>query len=225
MNKKLYGEELVKGKPFYPLAAFRNKLFLYIITAFIGISTGIFGLAGFIIFVSSFDSDPADSQFGQWLAASSPGLVLFYLLFWLGLIPILAVLVDYYVRKMEFAILDNEVIVKKGIINRTIKHIPFRTITNVSSRYGVYDRLLGIGTVQIETAGKSGQQTGPEAKIEGINNFTQVRDLILEALRQFRGQYATATELEPRLILPTTDQGFHKDMVAELREIKEILSK
>ena len=225
VNNKLYNEEIVKGKPFYPLTAFRNKLFLYIITAFLGISTGIFGLGGFIIFVSSFDSDPADSQFRQWLVTYSPGFILVYLLIWFGLIPILAILVDYYVRKMEFVILDNEVIVKKGIINRTIKHIPFRTITNVSSRYGVYDRLFGIGTVQLETAGKSGQQTGPEAKIEGINNFTQVRDLILEVLRQFRGQYATTTELEPQSFISTTDQTFHKTMVAELREIKEILSK
>ncbi|MHA2227556.1 MAG: PH domain-containing protein [Candidatus Hodarchaeales archaeon] len=123
----------------------------------------------------------------------------------------------------------SEVIVKKGLINKQVKHIPFRTIANVSSRYGPYDRLLGLGTVEIETAGKSGQQTGPEAKIEGIPNFNAVGDYILTKLRQFRTQYATTTEVAaeaPQLPpLPLAEQDFHRQMLTEIREIKERLSK
>ncbi|MFX0207640.1 MAG: PH domain-containing protein, partial [Candidatus Hodarchaeota archaeon] len=140
---------------------------------------------------------------------------------------IAAFLVVIYTNTMEFQVLENEVIVKKGVINKEVKHIPLRNITNVSSRFGIYDRLFGIGTVEIETAGKSGQTTGPEAKIEGIRNFFEVRDLILDSLRQFRGQYTTTTEVEPSLpvSVPITEQEFHKEMLAEIREIKELLSK
>ncbi len=221
----MYLEEIVKGQPFYPLATLRNKFFLYVITAFFVITAAIFGLGSFIAFVSGFDNDPSGDDFGLWISANWPGLVFVYFLIWLCLIPILFALIDYYVRTMEFVILDNEVILKKGVINKEVKHIPFRTITNVSSRYGIYDRFFGIGTCELETAGKSGQQMGPEAKIEGIRNFIEVRDLILDMLRQFRGQYATATELEPPPPPLTTGLGFYSEMISELREIKRILSK
>jgi uncharacterized membrane protein YdbT with pleckstrin-like domain len=138
-----------------------------------------------------------------------------------------AILTVFYVRGIEYQIGEREVIVKKGIINKMEKHIPFRTITNISSRYGVYDRIFGIGTVQIETAGKSGQQTGPEEKIEGIANYFEVRDEVLDVLRQFRHQYATTTETpEDALVEPVkTSSSFEKQLLNELKDIKEILSK
>ncbi|MFX1286451.1 MAG: PH domain-containing protein [Promethearchaeota archaeon] len=219
----LYLEEIVKGKPFYPLTALRSKFFLYVITAFIVITAAIFGLGSFIAFVGGFDSDSSGDDLGQWISANWPGLVIVYFFIWFCIIPILFFLIDYYVRTMEFVILDNEVILKKGVLNKEVKHIPFRTITNVSSRYGIYDRLFGIGTCELETAGKSGQQMGPEAKIEGIRNFIEVRDFILEMLRQFRGQYVTTTEVEPTTP-PTVRLGFHKELLNELREIKRIIS-
>ena len=221
----MYLEEIVKGKPFYPLTALRNKFSLYVITAFVVITAAIFSLGSFIAFVGGFESDPSGDDFGQWISANWSGLVVVYFFIWLCLIPILFALIDYYVRTMEFVILDNEVILKKGVINKEVKHIPFRTITNVSSRYGVYDSFFRIGTCEIETAGKSGQQMGPEGKIEGIRNFIEVRDLILDILRQFRGQYATATELEPPPSPPRKGLGFHMEMLTELQEIKRILTK
>ncbi|MHA2203840.1 MAG: hypothetical protein ACW991_09135, partial [Candidatus Hodarchaeales archaeon] len=118
----MYLEEIVKGKPFYPLAALRNKFFLYVITAFFVISAAIFGLGSFIAFVSGFDSDPSGDDFGQWISANWLGLVFVYFFIWFCLIPILFVLIDYYVRTMEFVILDNEVILKKGVINKEVKH-------------------------------------------------------------------------------------------------------
>ena len=42
---------------------------------------------------------------------------------------------------------------------------------------------------------------------------------------QFRGQYATATELEPPPSPPPKGSGFHMEMLTELQEIKRILSK
>lgn len=220
-------ETIQKGKPFYPVSAFRNKLFLYIITTFTVITGAILTLGGIIVFFVSLDDEPSDDGFGRWLEASSQDLIFLYLIISVILMLLAAILVVFYVRNIEFIIEDTEVIVKKGIINRTVKHVPFRTITNVSSRYGIYDRLFGLGTCEIETAGKSGQQTGPEEKIEGIRNFRDVRDVVLRELRRFRGQYATTTELEqpPHYEESIGDLVIQKELLDELREIKEILSK
>lgn len=217
----------MKGKPFYPLAAFRNKLFLYIITIFVVVTSCIISLGALIAFFTSLDSEPSDGDFGLFIANNLYFLELIYIIVCFSIMLIAAILVVIYTRTMEFQILENEVIVKKGVINKEVKHIPLRNITNVSSRFGIYDRFFGIGTVEIETAGKSGQQTGPEAKIEGISNFFEVRDLILDSLRQFRGQYTTTTELEPPVIpkIPNLEQEFHSQMLTEIREIKKLLSK
>ncbi|MFW9778907.1 MAG: PH domain-containing protein [Candidatus Heimdallarchaeota archaeon] len=215
-------DEILEGVPFHPLGRFRNKLILWTVTGIVIIGLGIIGLFTLIGFVSQFDSDQSASDFP--FIITSEIFWIWYFALSLIVVVVAIILADYYTRTMEFQVLDKEIIVRKGILNKEEKHVPFRTVTNVSSRYGLYDRIFSIGTVQIETAGKSGQQTGPEAKIEGIPNFLEVRDLILIKLREYRGQYATTTELEP--VLPSVSapkHDFHRQMLAEIREIKEIL--
>ncbi|MFX1507685.1 MAG: PH domain-containing protein [Promethearchaeota archaeon] len=219
-------KSIQKGEPFYPISAFRNKLFLYIISTFIAITGAIITFGGIITFFSSLDTDTSNDDFGRWLSAAFPDLVVWYFFLSFVLMLLVAIMVVYYVRNIEFIIEDTEVIVKKGLINKTIKHVPFRTITNVSSRYGIYDRIFGIGTCEIETAGKSGQQTGPEEKIEGIRDFREVRDVILNELRRFRGQYATTTEVEQAIRYEESsgDIVFQRELLDELRQIKKVLT-
>ncbi|MDH4212335.1 MAG: PH domain-containing protein [Candidatus Thorarchaeota archaeon] len=110
-----------------------------------------------------------------------------------------------YVRRIEYSVLGwegdamPEIYTRKGIINITKKHVPFRTIVNVRTRKGIFDRLFGIGTVLIETAGGSTgvQPTGlisviiqrlrseAEEKIEGIKFHEELRDFILREMRFF----------------------------------------
>ncbi len=212
---------------FRPLSAFRNKLFLYNITTFLGITTAIVLFTLFLTFMVGIGGDSGDKDFSVFL--TNNGTLLWTIYFTLSFIIMLcaAILTVFYVRGIEYQIGEREVIVKKGIINKMEKHIPFRTITNISSRYGVYDRIFGIGTVQIETAGKSGQATGPEEKIEGIANYFEVRDEILDVLRQFRHQYATTTETpETGIVEPRKSSGsFEQQLLNELKDIKDILSK
>ena len=216
--------KFVKGEPFYPVSAFRNKLFLYIITTFVVVTGSILALGVIIDFFIRLDDDPTDDGFGRWLAAAAQDLIVWYLIISVISMLLAAILTIYYVRYIEYSIEETEVIVKKGIINRTIKHVPFRTITNVSSRYGIFDRIFGIGTCEIETAGKSGQQTGPEEKIEGIRNFREVRDVVLEELRKFRTQYATTTEPIQPVEDSLGDLVYQREVLDELREIKKVLS-
>lgn len=212
---------------FRPLSAFRNKLFLYNITAFLGITTAIVLFTLFLTFVTGIGGDSGDKEFATFFINNATFLWTAYFTLCFIIMLSAAILTVFYVRGIEYQIGEREVIVKKGIINKMEKHIPFRTITNISSRYGVYDRIFGIGTVQIETAGKSGQATGPEEKIEGIANYFEVRDEILDVLRQFRHQYATTTETpETGIVEPRKSSGsFEQQLLNELKDIKDILSK
>ena len=121
-----------------------------------------------------------------------------------------------------------EIYVQKGIITRTKKHVPFRTITNIASRAGPMDRLFGIGNIEIHTAGQSGgsqySQGGPEEKLEGIVFFEEVRDFVLNELRRFRTPYVTGTEIPTADdFLPTTSGAIEDEIIGTLREIRDIL--
>ncbi|WP_455464247.1 PH domain-containing protein, partial [Candidatus Hodarchaeum mangrovi] len=206
---------------FYPEITFGLKIILTYITIMILITMGIGLLIGFIGYTSQFDTD---MEFINWW--NSDGIYLAQIYFFIMFLTIvIALFVSiYYTMTIEYQITNSEVIVKKGVLNKTVKHIPFRTITNVSSRYGPFDRIFRLGTCEIETAGKSGQQTGPEAKIEGIKNFLTIRDEILEEIRKFKGQYTTTTELDTQE-KPVLEENFLKAILVELKEIKEVLSK
>ncbi len=109
-----------------------------------------------------------------------------------------------YVKKIEYSVLGwsgesmPEIYTKRGIITITKRHVPFRTVTYVRTRQGIFDRIMGIGTVLIETAGGS---VGPpptgivplliqklgggdsEERVEGIRFHEELRDYILREMR------------------------------------------
>ena len=139
-----------------------------------------------------------------------------------------------YVRSIEYAVISEsgtampEVYVKKGIINITRKHVPFRTITNIASRAGVFDRMFRIGTVEIQTAGYSGGPTGqggPEEKLEGIMFYQELAQFVLRELRRFRDPYTTGTEVVSPLDepVPRSDSTLDDEILLALRDIREIL--
>jgi uncharacterized membrane protein YdbT with pleckstrin-like domain len=124
-----------------------------------------------------------------------------------------------YIDAISYQVHGTEVVVFKGLLNKTEKHVPFRTITNILSRAGPFDRLLGIGSVFIETAGQAGPRRGPEERIEGIRVYKEVRDFILKELRKVRAPYTTTTEIEEE----SPASGESAAIVKELREIKGLL--
>ena len=149
-------------------------------------------------------------------------------LFWL--IPTL-MLTPLYFRSIEYSVKAEsgdsmpEIYSKRGIITVTRRHVPFRTITNISSKAGPFDRLFKIGSVHIETAGYSGtSQKGPEEALNGIVFYEELRDFILKELRKFKEPYTRGTEVvypveEPVPRIP----GLDDEMLITLREIRDIL--
>jgi hypothetical protein len=146
------------------------------------------------------------------------------------LIPVL-VYIPFSYRVIEYSVKAQtgetmpEVYVKRGVITITRKHVPFRTITNISSKAGPFDRLFGIGSVHIETAGYSGsQQQGPEVKLDGIVFYEEVRDFILNELRKFKSPYVIGTEVSHPVEEPVPRmKGLDHEILITLREIRDLL--
>lgn len=111
-------------------------------------------------------------------------------------VPALLMTGPYY-RSLSYEIQDDEVIVRVGIITHSIKHVPYRTVTNLTIKRGILDRwLFGLGTLNIQTAGMSGT-TGAEESLEGLSNVHEVYEIVVRELQRFRGGMApTAAGVE-----------------------------
>lgn len=108
-------------------------------------------------------------------------------------------LIPLYYSRIHYAIQDDEIVVSRGVITLTRRVVPVRAITNASLRRGPYDRLLGIGSVKIETAGQMGAKSGtpsPELALDGLVDYEKVYNHILKLVRRYRSGYALTTEVE-----------------------------
>ncbi|MFX0106754.1 MAG: PH domain-containing protein [Candidatus Hodarchaeota archaeon] len=192
------------GKVFKPSTALRNKYWVIVIVSvvfFYIISLGAF--FGVYYFILSFTQDLW--QYQAWIMALWMPVNLWFWTIALVFILIPAfIIIPVYLNRFEYSVRGEsgeslpEVYVKKGLIDITEKHVPLRTITNISSRTGPFDRLFGIGSVEIYTAGQSGgpyDPGKPEEKIEGIVFYHELRDFILSEMRRLKGAYATTTEI------------------------------
>lgn len=149
-------------------------------------------------------------------AGARTGLIITVLINLLWIVPALLIIPPYY-RSLRYEIHDDEVIVRAGVITRSVKHVPYRTVTNLTVKQDPFDRLLGIGSLNIQTAGMSGQ-TGVEEKLLGLPNFQEVYEQVAQTLRRFRGGMApTQAEIEPLL----AEGQLLAAILDELRAIRE----
>jgi uncharacterized membrane protein YdbT with pleckstrin-like domain len=131
------------------------------------------------------------------------------------------ILIGPYYRSLRYEVQDDEVVVNAGIWTKSVKHVPYRTVTNMQVKRDVVDRWLGIGTLNIQTAGMSGQ-TGAEERLVGLSNVQEVYESVAEELRRFRGGMAPTQadiEVEPAAALP---DGLG-EILAEVRAIRKSL--
>jgi membrane protein YdbS with pleckstrin-like domain len=222
--------QVTSGKIFKPSRAFLHKLVFQSVFAFVLIWLMV--VLSFVGFSFLLSTDPvkypnAIQLISDYFVPVSLWTAIINLVW---LVPALVAIPPYF-RSMEYSVKAEsgdtmpEIYSKRGIVTITRKHLPFRTITNISSRAGPFDRLFKIGSVQIETAGYSGpNQKGPEEKIGGIVFYEEVRDFILKELRKFKEPYVTGTEV----VIPTEKpvpkmEGLDDEILITLREIRDML--
>ena len=226
-------ERVVSGKIFKPDRAYLYKVWTknsaIALTIWLGTVSLIYAIVYGIYLIDPMEVEDAVETMNIWLPILSNWMIKLNMVW---LIPAL-VLTPIYINSIEYSVISEsgksmpEIYVKKGILTVTRKHVPFRTITNIASNIGPFDRLFGVGNVSIETAGYSGSsQTGPEERLEGIIFHEEVRDFILRELRQFRTPYVTTTEPDGRIEEPVPrGPGLDDEVLITLREIRDLLKK
>jgi putative membrane protein len=125
----------------------------------------------------------------------------------------------FYARSLRYEIGEEQVIVHQGVLTRAVKHVPYRTITNLTVRRGVLDRWLGLGTLDIQTAGMSGTHQ-PEQSLAGLVDADEVYERVVARLDRYRGGMApTQAETDA----PRSADETLAALLAEVRAIREAL--
>lgn len=73
----------------------------------------------------------------------------------------LSLYVYLYYRSYEYLITNRRLLTRKGVIARSIKAADISLIQNVSLNQSVFERLLNIGNITVESAGTKGALTFP----------------------------------------------------------------
>jgi uncharacterized membrane protein YdbT with pleckstrin-like domain len=85
-------------------------------------------------------------------------------------------------RTTMFVLTDKRVVVRSGILSRTGRDIPLSRVNDVTFTHNLLERILGCGTLVVESAGERGQvQLTEIPKVEQVQR--QLYELVEKASR------------------------------------------
>jgi membrane protein YdbS with pleckstrin-like domain len=127
-----------------------------------------------------------------------------------------------YFGSIKYLMSDNDVRVEIGVWWKMRHAIPYSRIMNVDTIQGPLSRRLGIGTVDIYTAGYTGQGGGSggpgirrsEAAFIHVGNFLELRESVLDIVKG-----------RPLFSSTGTTANTNSVVLDELRQIRELLTK
>jgi membrane protein YdbS with pleckstrin-like domain len=156
------------------------------------------------------------SEFGH--SMGGIGFLVGVLLNLLWIIPTFALINRYY-HSLHYEIHEDEVIMHVGVVTKTVKHVPFRTVTNIKVKQGPFDRLFSLGTIDIQTAGQSGE-SGAEESLVGLSNFREVYNQIASTLRGFRSAFSPTQSEEDKVL---SESETLDKLLDELQQIRKLI--
>lgn len=84
-------------------------------------------------------------------------------------------------RTTYFVVTDQRLIDRQGVLARSGVEIPIRSVDNVNFTQSIFERLIGVGKIVIESGGKEGHQVIPY-----VARPEEVQKIIHSSIHQFR---------------------------------------
>ena len=95
---------------------------------------------------------------------------------WITLVSLCTMYYAYFVKNFSFRLTESHILIRHGIWTKKKATIPYSRVQNISIVQGVFDRIFGIFTIMVETAGAAGvgkaaQGIGkPEGYMPGVKD-------------------------------------------------------
>ena len=151
--------------------------------------------------------------------SDSDGIMVIWLLC-LGLISIMWIvsfpLIHLWIKNLSYFIHDDRITIQSGILTKKEKNIPYRSITDFVLVRGPFDRILGIGTIKVQTAGQSAE--GYEGNLSGLLDYKPLHADLREKLKFLHPISESATTSEP---IKQTNDSVLIQILEELKEIRK----
>jgi len=184
---------------------------LYTKTVWVLLTISAFILAGvsiihIIIYIADADSNAPSII---WLIAAIAILVM-----WVIVYPIATL----WIRNLSYVIQEDRVTIHKGILTKTHQNIPYRSVTDFIMQRSLYDRILGISSIRIQTAGQSQSATGYEGNMAGLIEYEKVHNQLREKLRLLHPTSESLTTKEP---IQKSMEKILEQMLNELKAIRK----
>lgn len=170
-----------------------------------------------------------------------PGSYILDVIEWLGVATFIAALpftlflvrLDYRLR--WYVVTDRSLRIREGVLHISEKTMSFANIQNIAVKQGPVQRLLGIADVEVRTAGGGGPSTSSHesggtdmhlAYFRGVDNAEEIRDAILERVRQLRDSGLGDPDAVERFSIRSSNEALEAglELLSEVRALREALS-
>jgi uncharacterized membrane protein YdbT with pleckstrin-like domain len=88
-------------------------------------------------------------------------------------------------RTTHYVLTNERVIVRSGVVSRSGRDIPLSRVNDVSFSHGIIDRMLGCGTLTIESAGERGQMV-----LNDVPGVEKIQSVIYELVEADRDRHS-----------------------------------
>ena len=89
-----------------------------------------------------------------------------------------------YCNSIAYKLTEHEIIWRRGVWFKYTGIVPYNRITNIDIAQGPISRRLGIASLKIQTAGYSAGKARAELRLDGIERFEELRDLIMSFVKK-----------------------------------------
>ena len=135
------------------------------------------------------------------------------LLMWVISYPI----IHLWTKNLTYIVRDDRITILSGILTKKEQNIPYRSITDFVLKRGPFDRYLGIGNIQVQTAGQSKTATGYEGSLSGLLDYKTIHGDLRDKLKSLHPISESTTTSEP--VIKSGENVLIK-ILEELKEIK-----
>jgi uncharacterized membrane protein YdbT with pleckstrin-like domain len=135
------------------------------------------------------------------------------------LVVIIGPILVLWVKNLSYMLGEEKVTIHKGILTKVQKNIPIRAVTDFVVNRSIFDRLLGIASIRIQTAGQSQTPTGYEGNIAGIVDWEGLHAMLRDRLKRLHpiSESLATQEATPR----TTEGVLLAQILNELKAIRK----
>ena len=134
----------------------------------------------------------------------------------LGMWVISYPIIHIWTKNLTYIVRDDRITILSGILTKKEQNIPYRSITDFVLTQGPFDRYFGIGTIQVQTAGKSKTATGYEGSLSGLLDYKTIHGDLRDKLKSLHPISESTTTSEPVI------KSGENVLIQILEELKEI---